>query len=185
MLVTGGARSGKSRYAQEQVSALAASTGRSRVLFIATAEASDEEMRERIARHRQDRPAAWDVREAPLGAADVLEAAQQKYDIILLDCLTLFVSNILLAAGEISHAEIETGVDREIERLCRAARSRPAGVILVTNEVGMGLHAMTALGRLFVDVAGRANQRVAAAADEVTLMVCGLPLAVKSPAVMR
>lgn len=176
-LITGGARSGKSRYAQEQAGILAQSPGR--VLFIATAEASDEEMQDRITRHQQDRPAAWDLREAPLGAAQVLAESHGDYEVILLDCLTLFVSNILFATRDLSPAEVEARVDSEIAALCQAARSGPAAVILVTNEVGMGVHPMTPLARLFVDLAGRANQRVAAAADEVTLMVCGLPWRVK------
>ena len=179
-LITGGARSGKSRYAQEQASALAAEHGEGRVLFLATAEVSDEEMRDRIRRHQQDRPAEWDLREAPLGAAQVVAEIDKEYDVILLDCLTIFVSNILYAARDLTPLEIEAHVDLAIADLCRAARSGSADVVLVTNEVGMGLHPMTALGRLFVDLAGRANQRVAAAADDVTLMVCGIPVTVKS-----
>jgi adenosylcobinamide kinase/adenosylcobinamide-phosphate guanylyltransferase len=176
VLISGGVRSGKSRYAQEQARALAQSPGHGRVLFIATAEASDDEMRDRIARHQQDRPAEWDLREAPLSAAQVLAAIHSDYDVILLDCLTLFVSNILLSAASLSSAEIEARVESEIADLCQVARSGSSVVILVTNEVGMGLHPLTPLGRLFADLAGRANQQ---AAEEVVMMVCGIPLKIK------
>ena len=178
-LITGGARSGKSRYAQHMTGSLAHASSRGRVLFIATAEACDDEMSARIARHQQDRPEAWDLREAPLGAAKVMETLEGEYDVILLDCLTLFVSNVLLCDTELPPSEIEARVDREIAALCRVARTGSAAVVLVTNEVGMGLHPMTSLGRLFADLAGRANQQVAAAADEVVLMVCGVPLKIK------
>jgi len=177
-LITGGARSGKSRYAQQCATALAEAR-QGRVLFLATAEASDAEMEARIARHRQDRPATWDTREVPLGAAEQIAAHNREYTVILLDCLTLFVSNLLLLHQERSSEEIEAEVDHAIAELCAAARSGSAQVLIVTNEVGMGLHPMTALGRLFQDLAGRANQQVAAAAEEVVLMVCGIPVPVK------
>src|SRR5579875_2584990 len=138
IFVVGGARSGKSRYAQNLAKTLA-ERRLGRVLFVATAEVTDEEMAARIARHRRDRPAEWDTIEAPVGAADAILARKGLYDVILLDCITLFVS----------------------------------------NEVGLSLHPLTALGRLFQDVAGRANQIIAASADEVVLMFCGIPLRIK------
>jgi adenosylcobinamide kinase/adenosylcobinamide-phosphate guanylyltransferase len=180
ILVTGGARSGKSRFAQERAERTVREQG-GRVLFIATAEESDDEMKARISRHRHDRPADWTTIETPLEAAAQIAAHSREAAFILLDCLTLFVSNQLLAAGDVPPEEIESAVDRAVAALIAAARSGSATVLLVTNEVGMGLHPMTALGRLFQDIAGRANQQVAAAADEVIFMVSGLPLVLKSP----
>jgi adenosylcobinamide kinase/adenosylcobinamide-phosphate guanylyltransferase len=179
ILVTGGARSGKSRYAQDRAAGIAPPGEGKRVLFVATAEESDAEMRARIARHRRDRPPDWETLEVPLGAAQHLAARSRDYDVIVLDCLTLFVSNLLLANQDLAPDALEAQMDREIAGLCRAARSGTAVVILVTNEVGMGLHPMTPLGRRFQDLAGRANQQVAAAAEEVVLMICGLPMQVK------
>jgi adenosylcobinamide kinase/adenosylcobinamide-phosphate guanylyltransferase len=178
VLVTGGARSGKSRYAQERAAASSA-PAQGRVLFIATAEASDDEMRSRIARHKQDRPPGWHLRETPLEPAQVLATIEDVYDVVLLDCLTLFVSNVLQSLNDRTDDEIERRMDQEIIDLCRAARLMSGTVIFVTNEVGMGLHPLTHLGRLFADLAGRANQQVAAQADEVILMVCGIPLKIK------
>ncbi|MCW3099687.1 MAG: adenosylcobinamide kinase/adenosylcobinamide-phosphate guanylyltransferase [Chthonomonadaceae bacterium] len=180
VLVTGGARSGKSRFAQQRAEMAAREQG-AKVLFIATAEESDDEMAARISRHRHDRPADWTTIETPLEAAAQIVAHSGEFSFILLDCLTLFVSNHLLAAGDIAPEEIEAAVDRAIAALLDAARSGPATVLIVTNEVGMGLHPMSALGRLFQDIAGRANQQVAAAADEVVFMVSGLPLVLKPP----
>ncbi len=180
ILVTGGARSGKSRFAQERAERTVREQG-GRVLFIATAEESDDEMKSRISRHRHDRPADWTTIETPLEAAAQIAAHSREVEFILLDCLTLFVSNQLLAAGDVPPEEIEATVDRAVAALIAAARSGSATVLIVTNEVGMGLHPMTALGRLFQDIAGRANQQVAAAADEVIFMVSGLPLVLKSP----
>ncbi len=180
ILVIGGARSGKSRFAQQRAEQAARETG-GKVLFVATAEESDDEMTARISRHRQDRPADWTTLETPLEAAAIIAAHGNEFAFVLLDCLTLFVSNHLLAAGDVPAEEIEAGVDQAICALLTAARSGSATVLIVTNEVGMGLHPMSALGRLFQDIAGRANQQVAAAADEVVFLVSGLPLVLKSP----
>jgi len=181
ILVTGGARSGKSRFAQQRAEQFSREKG-GRVLFVATAEESDDEMRARISRHRHDRPADWTTIETPLEAAAHIAAHSGEFGFILLDCLTLFVSSHLLAAGDAPPEKIEAAVDQSIADLLAAARSGPATVLIVTNEVGMGLHPMSALGRLFQDIAGRANQQAAAAADEVVFMVSGLPLVLKSPA---
>ena len=179
ILVTGGARSGKSRFAQQRAEQAARETG-GKVLFLATAEESDDEMTARISRHRQDRPADWITIETPLEAATHLAVHGNEVAFVLLDCLTLFVSNHLLAAGDVPAEEVEAAVDQAIAALLAAARSGSATVLIVTNEVGMGLHPMSALGRLFQDIAGRANQQVAAAADEVVFLVSGLPLVLKS-----
>ena len=179
ILVTGGARSGKSRYALERAIALSRGTEESRVLFVATAEASDDEMRARILRHQRERPRNWTTLEAPQDTAQRLAVHPDPCEILVLDCLTLLVSNMLLESPELSPAEIEARVDTEISRLCSVACSRATTAILVTNEVGMGVHPLSALGRLFQNVAGRANQRVASLADEVILMVCGIPVPIK------
>lgn len=178
IFVVGGARSGKSRYAQQRAQELAVQR-EGGVLFVATAQASDEEMAARIRRHQQDRPAEWDTVEAPLDAANVLAESADRYAVILMDCLTLFLSNFLLTLQELPREQIEQRIEQEVEKLCNAARSCSADVLLVSNEVGMSLHPLTPLGRIFQDVAGRANQQVAAQADEVFLLVCGIPLQIK------
>ena len=175
ILVLGGARSGKSGFAQ----GLAAQAG-GRVLYVATAAAMDEEMRLRIARHRRTRPADWQTREEPHQVARVITEAGAGVEVVLVDCLTLLVSNLLLerGIGERSTAASadsgEAAIMSEIEALLAAARESPAEVILVANEVGQGVVPPTVLGRVFRDVAGRVNQRIAAAADEVHFLVAGL-----------
>jgi len=178
ILIVGGARSGKSRYAQNLAKALA-ERRLGKVLFVATAEMTDEEMAARIAHHRRDRPKEWDTLEVPIGAADAILTRKGQYDVILLDCITLFLSNLLLSMQEQPHEQIEIRLQQEVERLCAAARASGADVLFVSNEVGLSLHPLTALGRLFQDVAGRANQVIAAEADEVVLMFCGIPLKIK------
>ncbi len=180
-LILGGARSGKSRHAQELAARL--SDGRS-IVFVATAQAGDDEMETRIARHQADRPAHWRTVEEPLDAAAVLRR-EANAPVILIDCLTFFVTNHLLRSGDAAHCDAdvwdEAGVETAVSDLLRAAQEVPARVLLVSNEVGLGMVPGTALGRVWRDVAGRANQMAAAAADEVTLMVAGLPLRVKPP----
>ncbi|HEX7051913.1 MAG TPA: bifunctional adenosylcobinamide kinase/adenosylcobinamide-phosphate guanylyltransferase [Longimicrobiales bacterium] len=181
ILVTGGVRSGKSRYAAD----LAARLGGDAVTFIATAAAGDTEMAERIARHRATRPAAWTTLEAERNAAAALRAAAT--DVVLLDCLTLLASNIFLTAAAADGAPAEhrealarDAVEAEIRELLDATRERDGTLIIVTNEIGLGVVPATELGRWFRDAMGEANQRVAAAADEVVLLVSGLPLVLKA-----
>lgn len=165
ILVGGGARSGKSRFAVERALAL----GRRRV-FIATAEALDEEMAARIARHRSERGDAFATVEEPLRLADALATAGAAADVVLVDCLTLWVSNLLgrgLAAGDVEAAF--AALEATLER-------RRAHVILVTNEVGMGLVPETPLGRSFRDVLGDLHRRLAARADEVYAAMLGMLL---------
>jgi adenosylcobinamide kinase/adenosylcobinamide-phosphate guanylyltransferase len=168
LLVTGGTRSGKSRYAVER-----AGIWGPRVLYLATCQPTDDEMRERVRRHQAERPSTWMTLEP---ACDVLPAIQERgpgADGILLDCLTLYVSGLLMSGCG------EQDVVQQVDELCLALRKvgRPAAV--VTNEVGWGVVPETPLGRLFRDAAGRANQVAARYAQEVVLMVCGLPLVVK------
>jgi len=168
-LVTGGARSGKSDHAQR----LAASLGRP-VLFVATAEAMDDDMRQRIERHRADRPAEWQTIEEPLSVAVAIRARVahgQQAPVVLLDCVTLLVSNLLLAGRP---------VQPEIEVLVQWQRQSGAALIVVTNEVGLGIVPDNALARQYRDELGTANQALAAAADRVVLMVAGLALAIKT-----
>jgi adenosylcobinamide kinase/adenosylcobinamide-phosphate guanylyltransferase len=164
ILVGGGARSGKSRQALE--------LGRGRgpnLVFLATAQPFDSEMETRIARHRADRGEEFRTIEEPLEAAAAIREAGA--DAIVVDCLTLWLSNIMLTFGR--------DVDVEIEKLLDAARQNAGVVILVTNEVGCGIVPESTLGRDFRDYAGILNQRAAAIADEVYWMVFGCPLRVK------
>lgn len=163
--VTGGARSGKSRFAQRLAEELPAER-----LFIATAEAWDEEMAERIARHRADRGPAWSTVEAPYDLPATIAAADRSDRVLLVDCLTLWASNLILA---------ERDVDPAVDALVAALRDASGAVVLVSNEVGMGIVPDNALARRFRDVAGTINQRVAAIADRATLVVSGLPVALK------
>jgi adenosylcobinamide kinase/adenosylcobinamide-phosphate guanylyltransferase len=177
-LVLGGVRSGKSRYAQqlgEQVE---------RVLFVATAPASgsDDEMRAKIERHRADRPAGWATVEEPLELARVLTEQGAEYDLAIVDCLTLFVANLLHAENEEQNDAI---LDRQTTALCAALAAAPCDVVLVSNEVGSGVVPAYALGRRFRDALGELNQRVAEAADDVLLLVAGLPLALKGEVAAR
>jgi adenosylcobinamide kinase/adenosylcobinamide-phosphate guanylyltransferase len=167
-LVLGGARSGKSRYAEALVTGAAASG-----TYIATAEAGDAEMAARIARHRAGRGACWRTVEEPLDVAGAITAHADPARPILVDCLTLWLSN-LLGAGRI--------VEHESEMLLAALRDAAGPVVLVANEVGMGLVPETPLGREFRDEAGRLNQAVAALADRVVFVAAGLPLELKGAA---
>ena len=173
ILVTGGARSGKSGYAERR----AAELGGDEVTYIATAEALDEEMARRIARHRAERPAAWRTSESPRGAGAIVGAAGTPT--VLVDCMTVLASNALLAAEAQGEEAALAAVLAEAEALRDAALAHGGTVVVVTNEVGMGVHPPTSLGRWYRDALGRANALLAAAADEVVLLVSGIPLRIK------
>jgi adenosylcobinamide kinase / adenosylcobinamide-phosphate guanylyltransferase len=164
-LILGGARSGKSRYAERLIEGAAFSG-----TYCATAEAGDDEMAERIAAHRARRGLFWRTIETPLAipCAIAVEAAPARP--VLVDCLTLWLSNLLLAGHQ---------PDEGASALCRALREASGPVVLVSNEVGMGLVPETPLGRNFRDASGRLNQEVAAVADRVVFVAAGLPLALK------
>lgn len=164
-LVTGGCRSGKSRYAQQLVESLG-----SRRVMVATAEALDDEMRDRIVRHQADRGVGWRTVEAPLQLADHLN---HPGEVVLVDCLTLWVSNLLCA--DQTDAEIEAAAEGLVARL----QETPGPVVLVTNEVGLGIVPMNKLARRFRDQTGFLSQRIAAIADRVVLSVAGIPLVIK------
>lgn len=172
ILITGGARSGKSSFAEQ----LAARGGN--VLFVATAQARDGEMKRRIAAHKRARPRGWRTLEEPLAIADALEKRARGCDTILLDCLTLWVSNHLL--NEKRLAKTEARLLAETERLLDLIAQSRATWIVVTNEVGLGVVPPTRLGRRYRDLLGKVNQRFAARADRVYLMVAGLALDVKA-----
>jgi adenosylcobinamide kinase / adenosylcobinamide-phosphate guanylyltransferase len=163
-LVLGGARSGKSRHAENLVAALPPPW-----IYVATAEAGDAEMAERIAAHRARRGKNWRTVEAPHDLATALADAENAIP-ILVDCLTLWLSNRMLAGAD---------VEAETAHLEAALDSRRAPVVLVSNEVGFGIVPDNALARRFRDLQGRLNQHIAARANRVVLMVAGLPLVVK------
>jgi len=177
VLVLGGARGGKSTYAER----LAAELGGDDVLFVATAEALDDEMRARIAKHQEARPADWRTLEAPSLVDSSLADAARDVRVVVVDCLTLLVSNALLAGAEPEpeSALAEARVEAEIDALLVAYEQSQAAWVVVSNEVGLGLVPDNPLGRTYRDALGRANQRVAAAADEVLFLVAGLPLQLK------
>ncbi|NSL56086.1 bifunctional adenosylcobinamide kinase/adenosylcobinamide-phosphate guanylyltransferase [Uliginosibacterium aquaticum] len=183
-LVIGGARSGKSRFAQAMAEA---HTGD--VQLIVTAEILDEEMRERVAKHRAERPSHWHVTEAPVDLPEAIErlnlGSSPRTDpdnpvrnahptFVLVDCLTLWLSNILCTQPET--------LNERIDGLCSAIKSAQSQLVLVSNEVGWSIVPENKLARLFRDEQGRLNQRVAALCDEVTLVAAGLPLKLKGGA---
>ncbi len=165
-LILGGARSGKSALAE----ATAAASGLT-VVYLATAERGDEEMRARIAHHRERRPSHWRLRECPLALTDTLAEEAAPGRCLLVDCLTLWLSNWL--------AHDEAAIEAQTARLVECLPRLPGDIILVSNEVGQGIVPMNALARRFRDEAGRLHQAVAAVSDKVTLVVAGLPLVVK------
>jgi adenosylcobinamide kinase/adenosylcobinamide-phosphate guanylyltransferase len=172
-LILGGARSGKSGYGER----LARSLGDD-VLFVATAQAFDEEMAARIGRHRAERPSHWRTVEAPLNAA--AEMGGEPAAVVLLDCVTLLVSNIILGLGDEPEESLaQTAVDAELDVLLEKLADWNGRWIIISNEVGLGIVPENRLARIYRDVLGRANQRLAAAAAEVILMVAGLPVVVK------
>lgn len=168
LLVLGGARSGKSRYAQ----ARAETTGLD-CCFIATAQAFDDEMHDRIARHQQDRDALWHTVETPIALADAIHANAAPSRVLLVDCLTLWTSNLLLG---------DRDIDTATDDLVAAIAAAPGSIILVANEVGLGIVPDNALARRFRDAAGLLNQRVAAIVREVQFLAAGLPLTLKGAA---
>ena len=166
-LVLGGARSGKSRYAEALIEAAAP-----RGTYCATAEPGDAEMTARIATHRARRGDFWRTVEAPLELPSVIVSEAAADRPLLIDCLTLWLSNLLLA---------DKNIETETRLLCAALGEADGSVVLVANEVGLGLVPETPLGRRFRDAAGRLNQEVASLADRVVFIVAGLPLVLKEP----
>lgn len=172
MLVIGGCRSGKSRFAQATAESLAVGQR----IFVATCIARDEEMQARVAAHRLQRnPARWQTVEEPLALAAVIRSRAAPNRVILVDCLTLWVTNLLMISEN-------TDLQAAVDELIRALQDVRGPVILVSNEVGTGIVPENALARKFRDAAGMANQAVAAVADRVIWMVAGIPVTVKPAA---
>lgn len=165
-LVLGGVRSGKSRFAQNY-----AMRGQT-VGYIATARPTDEEMRAKIERHQKERPETWSTIEEPLNL-DAALTRNNHLDILLVDCLTVFAANLIMEEEDSSVRELR------VENICRAMVTAQASIILVSNEVGSGVVPPYPLGRVYRDFLGELNQRVAAIADTVVLMIAGLPLVLK------
>jgi adenosylcobinamide kinase / adenosylcobinamide-phosphate guanylyltransferase len=165
ILVLGGARSGKSRYAEDL-----ALGHRGERIYIASAEAGDEEMQRRIADHRRRRGTEWHTLEEPIELTNALQRTCGESRLVLVDCITLWLSNLMM---------LERDVGGEIDRLCMVLPRLEGTLIFVSNEVGLGIVPENALARRFRDEAGFANQRLAAACDEVVVMVAGLALKVK------
>ncbi len=179
VLIIGGAGSGKSRFAQE----LAPRLGDA-VLFVATAEAGDEEMRQRIERHKKARSAAWRTLEATSHLGIQIEQKIAGAQVVIVDCVTLLVNNIFSqysdqAGEQINAPLIEQGVMAEVGELIECTSRLDASFIIVSNEVGQGLVPANRMGRLYRDLLAKANQMLAQVADEVYLMVAGLPLKIK------
>jgi adenosylcobinamide kinase / adenosylcobinamide-phosphate guanylyltransferase len=171
ILITGGARSGKSSYAEERARELGG-----RRLYIATAEPKDEEMRRRIEEHQRRRGDDWATIEEPLQLAETLLAQRGQTDCALVDCLTFWISNLLLRYGE-------KDARQKMKRLVQTIRQLDYHLVLVTNEVGWGIVPDNPLARQFRDLSGWSNQRIAAAANQVVLVVAGVPMIVKKATV--
>lgn len=175
LLVLGGVRAGKSAFAVAHARALGG-----RVAFVATAEPLDAEMEARIVRHRAERPGTWTTVEAPLDLVPAVDGLRGTADVVLVDCLNLWVANLLAESPEMIEAELL----EQALALAAIAADPPFHLICVSNEVGWGVHPETAIGRRFRDALGLVNQAIARAAGEVVLMVAGCPLTVRpaSPA---
>jgi adenosylcobinamide kinase/adenosylcobinamide-phosphate guanylyltransferase len=179
ILLLGGARSGKSRFAQEY-----ARRNGEKVLFVATATAGDEDMRQRTEKHKKDRPANWRTLEVVTNIGMQIEANASDAQLIVIDCITMLVNNIFSRYDEkhfdtIDDSVLEKEVVAEIKQLQMCMKKVSASFLIVSNEVGMGLVPDTRMGRLYRDFLGRANQMLAQDSDEVYLLVAGIPLRVK------
>ncbi len=181
ILITGGARSGKSRYAEQLITGFGDD-----IVYVATAKAMDKEMADRIAKHRVQRPASWQTFESPTRPSGVIAAEGGRAAGILLDCLTVMVTNRMLAHSmdwEVPTVAqmnlVEADVLAETEAIVSAVANSRADLVAVTNEVGYGIVPLSPMARFFRDCAGRVNQRMAMAAAEVFLVVAGIPMQIK------
>ena len=177
ILILGGARSGKSAEAVR----MARERGSGKVLYVATAEPGDDEMRFRIEKHRAERPARWHTLEAPYNVGQAIGRQPDGYATIIVDCITLLVSNLMVGRPDPYADAVQKSVVEEIAAIVQAAKAMPSAsqMIIVSNEVGTGLAPLTPLGRAFRDLVGQANQTLATAADRAVLMVAGLALLLK------
>ena len=186
-LLLGGARSGKSSFAERR----AKESGGDKVLYVATSEIKDDEMVERVRKHRSERPASWNTVEAPRNVAQAIREEESMAKIILLDCMTFLVANHLMDAAapeddpfddpsaDPFDSEIEANVIAEVEALVAYVRETEVELVVVSNEVGLGVVPPYELGRAYRDILGRVNQIIAQHADEVLLLVAGIPMQVK------
>ena len=186
-LILGGARSGKSTFAEMRAKEL----GGDSVLYVATSETKDEEMVERVEKHRVERSSAWETVEASRNVAQAIRAAGIEAKVILLDCMTFLVANHLMDAAapeddpfddpsaDPFDAQIEADVVAEVEALVTYVQETDVAMLVVSNEVGLGVVPPYELGRAYRDILGRANQILARHADEVQLLVAGIPMRVK------
>jgi adenosyl cobinamide kinase/adenosyl cobinamide phosphate guanylyltransferase len=170
IFITGGARSGKSHFAQELAQKFPGPKA-----YLATAQALDEEMAERIRRHQKNRSADWQPLEEPLKVPECIEGHGDHFNLILLDCLTLWISNLMMAGWD------EPKILDEADRLLKACQKVKCSLIIVGNEVGMGIVPDNPQARVFRDLSGLIQQKVARRADEVFFMVSGLPQKLKGP----
>ncbi len=170
ILVLGGCRSGKSSHALQ----LAETMGRRRV-FVATCVPHDDEMQNRVDRHRRERSDTWRTLEIPINLAEAIRAHNPAADVILVDCLTLWLNNLLMQTQDTNQMQ------RAIDELAEAVKTAPHAVILVSNEVGAGIVPENRLARLYRDLAGWTNQAIAAACDRVVWTVAGIPVTIKPP----
>lgn len=186
-LILGGARSGKSTFAEQRAKEL----GGKNVLYVATSESKDEEMQQRVTKHRAERPSGWGTLEATRNVAQALRRERRTAKVILLDCITFLVANHLMDAaaprddpfdelrGDPFDPQIEADVVTEVEALITYVQESDLEVLVVSNEVGLGVVPPYELGRAYRDILGRANQILARHADEVQLLVAGIPMKVK------
>lgn len=183
ILITGGARSGKSSYAEKLAKDL-----KGNILYIATSIPFDEEMKQRVKKHQESRPKEWDTYEGFKNLGSVIKSQAHQYDGILIDCVTIMVTNLLfdyIGDYDVDNLvkdktdEIERSIEKDIKALLEAIKACDIPVILVTNELGSGIVPERKLGRIFRDIAGRMNQIIGANVDEVYLAVCGIPLKIK------
>ncbi len=181
IMVTGGARSGKSSYAEDTAKKLG-----DNILYIATSIPFDEEMKQRIRKHREQRPAGWETVEAYRDFGFHLEGKLEGKSAVMLDCITIMVSNLMFETNRdwdnmdtVEMDNVEKQVTAEIQKLVSLIRASDIPFILVTNEIGMGIVPENVLSRLFRDIAGRVNQLLARASDEVYLCISGIPVRIK------
>lgn len=172
VFILGGARSGKSRFAQELAGRLS-----EKVLFVATGEALDKEMQARVSQHKKARPESWRTLEAPTNIGKQIKKQIGDAEVVIIDCLTLLVSNLL--GNKSDYLKAEKQVTAEINELITCMDKLDASFIIVSNEVGMGLVPETKLGRIYRDILGKANQLIAQHANDVYFMVAGVPVKVK------
>lgn len=186
-LILGGARSGKSSFAEMRAKEL----GGDSVLYVATSETKDEEMVKRVKKHRSQRPSAWETVEAPRNVAQAIHQGRRDEKVILLDCMTFLVANHLMDAAapeddpfdspsaDPFDEQIEADLVAEVEALIAYVQETDLEILVVSNEVGLGVVPPYELGRAYRDILGRANQILARQADEVQLLVAGIPVKVK------